>query len=182
MSSLFGSKGKNRSIEKCDALYTWHKDVLYRMALDAVGGDREWALSLLEQCVIIACENIDKFEDERSDKSASIMTAILQKLINEIYSEVWQKMEPKNKVKRGVASPKDKFDVNQVLIRNAFTAGVTKHLERLTNSDKKFIFMRFFMGFDEKEVADYFKEDEDDVEKMVFEVKQKISKMIVEGS
>jgi len=181
MSLFFGNNGKNKSIEKCDALYAWHKDVIYRMALGAVGGNKEWALNLLEECMMTACENIDKFDNEKSDKSSSIMTAILQSRINEIYSETWEKMGLRNKNDKIPVSQKDRFDVNQILRRNELTAGLAKYVEKLTNFEKELIFTRFFMGFSEEEVARHFGNDLEETEKNIFLVKQKIAKMMMEG-
>jgi RNA polymerase sigma factor (sigma-70 family) len=181
MSFLFKGNEENKSIEKCDALYAWHKDAIYRMALGAVGGDKEWALNLLEECMTIVCENIDKFDDERSDKSSSIMTAIMQSLISKIYLEVWRKMQLHSKGDRITVTRQDRFHVNQVLIRNELTAGLAKYVEKLTNSDKELVFMRFFMGFSEKEVAKHFGDDLEETEKKIFLVKQKLAKMVIEG-
>jgi len=180
MSPLFKNNEKNKSIEKCDALYVWHKDVIYKMALDAVGGDKEWALNLLEQCMVIACENIDIFDDERSDKSGSVLTAILQGLISEIYLEAWQKMGANDKSGKMFVNKKDKFDVNQILIRNELTADLAKYVEKLTNSDKQLIFKRFFMGFSEEEMARRYGNDLQETENKTFLVKQKIAKMMKE--
>ena len=181
MPQLSGSKGKNKSIEKCDALYVWHKDVIYRMALSAVGGDREWALALLEKCMITACENIDKFFDEKPERSGAIMAAILQSLINEIYLEVWQKMGLVDKDKKGVVSKKDRFDVDQILIRNELTAHLAKYVGKLTNAEKELIFLRFFIGFTDEEISGRYKIGLDETEKRIFLAKQKIAKMMMEG-
>ena len=181
MSSLSGSKEKNKLIEKCDALYVWHKDVIYRMALEAVGGNKQWALDLLEQCMVTACENIDKIEDERSDKTSSILTGILQSLINNIFLEAWQKMEPPDKNKKASITKKDRLDVDQILIRNELTVGLAKYVEKLTNYDKELIFTRFFMGFSEEEVAKRYGKDLEEMEDMIFLVKQKIATMMREG-
>jgi RNA polymerase sigma factor (sigma-70 family) len=181
MSPLFEGKDKNKLIEKCDALYAWHKDTIYRMALGAVGGDKEWALSLVEQCMVIACKNADKFDDEKSDRSKSVLTGILQGLINEIYLEAWQKMGPREEDKKISVNKKDRFDVDQVLIRNELTADLAKYVGKLTNTDKELIFLRFFMGFTDEEISKRFAIDLEETEKRVFLAKQKIAKMMMEG-
>ena len=176
-----GRRTKSDFVEKCDALYIWHKDIIYRMALAAVGGDKKWALSILENCMLIAYDNIDKFDNEKSERSKSIMVAILQNLINSIYMEVWDKMGLHDDFLGTSASPRDRFDVDQILIRNELTADLAKYVEHLTNSDKEIIFLRFFMGLSMEEISEQFGISQKEVEKKIFIVKQKIARMIKEG-
>jgi len=182
MSPLFEGNEKNKWIEKCDALYAWHKDVIYRMALDAVGGDRSWALDLLEKCMMVAWEHIEIFEDERSDKSGAILTAILQGLIGEIYLEAWQKMGilDQNTDVKAFVNKKDQFDVDQILRRNELTADLAKYVDKLTNADKELIFARFFMGFSEAQIAVRDGSSSEETRNKIFLVKQKIAKMMKE--
>ena len=172
--------GKEKLIDKCDALYVWHKEAIYRMAHDAVGGDKAWALRVLEECMFTAYRFLDKFENPGSEDSKSKMTAILQILINRIYSEVWQKMGVSGENRKFTVTNKERFDVNQILIRNDLTADLAKYVEKLTNADKELIYLRYFMGFTEEELSSYYENSVDDIEKMIFLVKQKIAKMMTE--
>jgi RNA polymerase sigma factor (sigma-70 family) len=178
MAKPYESQGTNRLIDKCDALYVWHKDAIYRMALRAVGGDEAWALAVLEKCMMIAYNNIDKFDDEKSEHSKSVMTAILQTQINEIYRALLQKaglFEADQNVK---LTEKDKFDANQILIRNDLTADLAKYVDKLTNTEKELVFMRYFMGFTEEELSGQYGIKPEEVGKRVFLVKQKIAQMM----
>ena len=183
MPPLMVSQGKGKLIDKCDALYVWHKDAIFRMALDAVCGDKAWALRLLEECMVTAYNNIERFGDENSDESKSKMVAILQSLINRIYLEIWQKMELSDfyeEYKKNSATKKERFDVDQILIRNELTAELAKYVEKLTNDDKELIFMRFFMGMTVEELSKHFGNSPDETEKRVFLVKRKIARMMTE--
>jgi len=172
--------GKGKLIEKCDAIYVWHKDAIYRMALDAIGGDKEWALKLLEECVMEACGSVEKYGEEGSNESKSKITAMLQSRINNIYLEVWQEMGLNGgHVSVGITQ-KEKYDVDQILIRNGFTAELAKYVEKLTNADKELIFMRYFMGFTPAELSKKYESSPGEIEKRIFLVKQKIARMIME--
>ena len=170
--------GKEKLIDKCDALYVWHKEAVYRMAHDAVGGDKAWALKVLEECMLTAYRYLDKFETPGSDDSKSKMTAILRILIDKIYSEVWYKMGICGEYRKITVTNKDRFDVNQILIRNELTADLAKYVEKLTNADKELIYLRYFMGFTEGELALHYENSVDEIGKMIFLVKQKIAKMM----
>jgi len=179
--------GKGKLIDKCDALYVWHKDAIFSLALDAVGGNKEWALALLEECMLTAYKNIDKFGDEKSAETKSTMVAMLQSGINEIYGDVWRKLEAESrncekKVEnlKVYYSKKDRADVDQILIRNELTAGLAKYVEQLTNDDKELIFLRFFVGFSGEELAKHFGVAPDEAEDRIFVLKQKIAKMMME--
>ena len=172
-------QGKNKLIDKCDALYVWHKDAIFRMAYAAVGADKEWALKLLEDCMIETCANIDRFGAENSDDSKSKMTAILQRMINKIYLEAWRKIGLGDEHKGISISQKDRFDVDQVLIRNNYTAELARYVEKLTNADKEFIFMRFYMGYTADELSKQYGCSPEEIDKRTFLVKQKIAKMIM---
>ena len=174
------TEGKGKLIDKCDALYVWHKDALFRIAFSAVGGNREWALKLLEECMLEACQNIDRFGDEKSVDSKSKLIALLHNQINKIYSEVWQKMGLDDEPKKISATQKEIYNVDQILIRNEMTAELAKYVERLTNADKKLIFMRYYMGFTDEELAKEYGCNPDDIEHKAFYVKQKMAKMILE--
>ncbi|MCL1809356.1 MAG: sigma-70 family RNA polymerase sigma factor [Clostridiales bacterium] len=181
MVNYTGCQAKSKFVEKCDALYVWHKDPLFRMALGAVGGDRIWALALLEKTMTTAYRSIDKFDSEKSERTKSIMTAILQSLINEIFLETWEKMGLTGEQAELPASLKDRFDVDQILIRNEFTAELAKYVEKLANTDRDIVFMRYFAGFPEEEIAHHLGCSLEDAESRVFKVKQKIAAMIKEG-
>jgi len=174
------SLGKDKLIDKCDALYILHKDAIYRMAFSAVGGNKEWALKLLEECMIAVCENIEKFGDEKSLDSKAKMVAILLSLINKIYAEVWQKMGVFEEAKVTNVSQKERFDVDQILIRNELTTVPTKYVEKLTNAEKELVFMRFFMGLSLEELSKQYKATPDEIEKKIFMVKKRIVNMIKE--
>ena len=174
------SHGKNSLIDKCDALYLWHKDVIYRMALSAVGGDKAWALDILENCMLTAYDNIDKFDDEKSENSKSMMTAILQSNINAIYLELLEKMGLYEDAGKAPAGKKDKFDVSQILIRNNLTADLAKYVEKLTNVERELVFMRYFMGIPPDEISKRRGGSREETEKRIFLVKQKIAKMMTE--
>ena len=173
-------QGKGKLIEKCDALYVWHKDAIFRMASGAVGGDNAWALKLLEECMVEASANIEKFGAEGSNESKSKITALLQGRINKIYLEVWRKTGLNVEYKGLGATQKDKYDVDQVLIRNGFSAELAKYVGRLSNADKELIFVRYFMGFTNEELSKRYEVNTAEIEKRIFLVKQKIAKMIME--
>jgi len=173
------SQGKNKLIDKCDALYVWHKDAIYRMAFDAVGNDKEWALNLLGECMMEACANVEKFDVENSDESKSKITAILHSRINKIYHEAWQKMDADNGTKNVNVTQKEKFDVDQILTRNESKSELAKYVESLSNEDRELIFMRYFMGFTPEDLSKQCQSSPEEIEKRIFLVKQKISKMIM---
>ncbi|MCL1983149.1 MAG: RNA polymerase sigma factor [Clostridiales bacterium] len=181
MATYLGRRAKGKFVEKCDALYVWHKDPVFRMAQRAVGGDREWALDLLDKCMMTAYANADKFSDEKSERSKSMMTAILQSQISEIYREAWEKIGLCEKCGAAPADPKGRFDVDQILIRNEFTAELAKYVERLANSDRELVFMRFYAGFTAEEISRNLGCSTEDVDGRIFRVKQKIAGMIKEG-
>ena len=173
---------KNARIDHCDALYIWHKDPVYRMALRAVGGDREWALALLESCMARATRYLDKFDaDARSERSRSIITAIFQSEINEIYERAWRGIGLSDGYKNPRETKKDKFDVNQILIRNELSAGLAQYVERLTRKEKELVFFRYFVGLTEEELRARFQCEAEELRGRLFLIKQKLSKMIVEG-
>ena len=187
MSNPTKIQGKGKLIDKCDALYVWHKDAIFSLALDAVGGNKEWALELLEGCMMTAYKNIDKFGDEKSAETKSTMVAMLQSRINEIYGDVWRKLEIESrngekKVEKlkTYYSKKDRADVDQILIRNELTVGLAKYVEKLTNDDKELIFLRFFVGFTGEELSKHFGITPDEAEDRIFILKQKIAKMMME--
>jgi len=75
-------------------------------------------------------------------------------------------------------APKDRFVVDQVLIRHEFSAELAKYVDRLTNADKELIFMRFFLGYSPEEMAKRYERTPEEIEDSIFLVKQKIAKLI----
>jgi len=177
-------KSKNVSrrelIGRCDSLYIWHKDPIYRMALAAVGGDRDWALEILEACMTRAYHYIEKFEDVQSDRSKCLMAAIFQSTLNEVYRSARNSAGIPAGQKPPVVSRKDKLDVDQILVRNELSAGLAKDVEKLSQTEKELLFFRFFVGLTEQEVCDHFGIGAPELRDRVFQVKQKLSEMIVE--
>jgi len=183
MPAYANRQGRGKLIDKCDALYVWHKDAIFRLALDAVGGDKAWALALLEECMMEAYRDIQRFGDERSAETKSILVAVLNGIVGGIYSDVWEKLnvgEPKGAGRKSVISKKEKADVDQILIRNELNAELAKYVEKLTNAEKEFIFLRFFMGYTEDEISKRFEMAPDETERRIFVLKQKIAKMMIE--
>lgn len=180
MSPLTVNQGKGKLIDKCDALYVWHKEAIFRMALDAVGGDKDWALRLLEECMFTAYRYLDKFGVHGSDDSKSKMAAILQLLIDRAYSDVWKKLGVYGEYRKINVSNKDRFDVDQILIRNELTADLAKYVERMTNADKELVYLRYFMGFTEEELSKHYGDSMEEIENRIFLAKQKIAKMMTE--
>jgi len=179
--SIFASRREKRDlIDKCDALYVWHKDVIYNMALAAVGGDRDMALGIVEECMITAYNHIDKFRDEKSEESKSKIIAIYNGVLNRIFSEVQQKMGLREDYKGVSASEKDRLDTDQVLIRNEVTAGLVKYVDKLRNDEKEWIFLRFYMGLTNEELSNHFGVTLEETEKKIFFIKHKIARMMLE--
>lgn len=166
-------------IDKCDALYVWHKDAMFSMAFNASGGDKEWALKLLEDCMKDVCANVEKFGAENSDESKSKVTAILKSRIERVYLEVWRKIGCVDKLENVNVTQKDRFDVDQILIRNEFSAGLAKYVGRLTSAEKMLVFMRYFMGFTAEELSKQYESSPEEIEKRIFLIKQKIAKMMM---
>jgi len=170
---------KNQLIDKCDALYVWHKDAVFRMAYTALGGHKEWALKLLEQCMEEVCAHIEKFGAENSDESKAKITAILKSRVDKIYMEAWRKLGCDDKDDHAGITQKDRFDTDQILIRNEFKAGLAKYVSRLTNTERTLVFMRYYMGCTAEELSKRFESSPEEIEKRVFLVKRKIAKMIM---
>ena len=114
------------------------------------------------------------------DESKAKITAVLFSKINKIYLEGWREMGFLDEQKETDVTQKDKLDVDQILIRNEFSTGLAKYVERLTNAEKELIFMRYYMGYSEKELSTRYGSGAEDIEKKIFLIKQKIAKMIVE--
>ena len=171
---------KSDLIDKCDALYVWHKDTIYAMALKAVGGDEDWALEILTECMLAAYRNIDKFHSEKSEDTKSAMMAAYIGVMNKIYGGVQRKMGLLSDYQKVSVTAKDEFDVDQVLIRNEVAAGLMKYVGSLKNDEKEFIFLRFFMGLSEEEAAAHFGITPEESRKKAFFIKQKIAKMMME--
>jgi len=171
---------KSSLIDKCDAVYVWHKDVIYSMAHRAVGGDELWALGIVEECMTTVCKNIDKFHDEKTEGAKAMMIAVYYGVMDKIYSGVQRKMGLRADQNKVSVTSKDEHDVNQVLIRNEGTAGLMKYVENLKNDEKEFIFLRFFMGLTDEEAALHFGITPDEAAKRLFLIKQKIAKMMME--
>jgi len=180
MSKHRKSAEKADLIDKCDALYVWHKDAVYRMALAAVGGDVEWALRILEECMMTAYRDIDKFGDEKSDGSKSMMAAIFQGVINKIYVEVWRKMGINDENGKFSVSTKDRLDVNQILKRYELTADLAKYVDKLRNTEKELIFLRFYMGVGVDEIAERLEISREEADARIFLIKRSIAKMMME--
>ena len=180
MSPQTNSRRKDNLIDKCDALYIWHKDAIYRIAFSAVGGNKEWALKLLEECMITACRNIERFGDEKSADSKAKMVAILYSLINKIYADVWQKIGLYDESLPTGFTEKERFDVDQIIIRNQHTVRLAKYAGQLTNTDKELIFMRYYMDIDPEELAKQYSCHPEDIRKRIFAVKRRIANMMRE--
>lgn len=173
---------KNELISRCDALYIWHKEPIYRMALKAVGGDQEWALEILDTCMMTAYQYIDKFDDIKSERSKSIMAAIFLSILDDIYRTAKEQMGIAEEFRSPMITKKEKLDIDQVLIRNDLSAELIKYVEKLTHKERELVFFRFFVGLNEEEVSEHFHIGLEEMKDRLFLVKQKISNMMIEGS
>lgn len=172
---------KNELVERCDALYIWHKEPLYRLALAALGGDKEWALSVLDDCMMTAYRYISLFDDVKSEKSKAIMIAILHSKLNLIYRDMWAKMGAALDEEKTFYTKKDQLFADQVLVRNELSADLARYMERLSRKEKELVFFRFFAGFKDAEVQEYFGMSANELQTRLYAIKRKISNMIIEG-
>lgn len=167
--------------DRCDALYIFHKDNLYRMALTALNGDREMAMDVVEKTFINAFRHIDKLGDEQSEKTKAFMVSQLRGVLNVIYQKARERVGIPGDFNKIYITKQDQFDVDQVLIRNnEMLSKLAGYVDGLSSKEKEVLFYRYFLDLTPKEVASVFSLSEEDAQSCIFQVKQKIATMILE--
>lgn len=164
--------------ERYDELYIIHKDPLYRIALEAIN-DTELALDVVNRTFIYAFRQIDDLEDAKSDKTKAFMVATLKSALNLILQQARDKAGIPGEFEKIHITETDKFNVDQVLIRNEMLTNLARYVERLTYRERELLFYHFFMGWAASKLKEYYKLPEEDIENRIFQIKQKIAKMML---
>ena len=169
----------NNLRDKCDALYAWHKEPVYRIALKALNDDRAAALDVTERAFLVAFRHIGDIEEVQSDKAKAFMVATVKGVLNVLYQKARERAGIPSEFNKIYITEQDRFDVDQVLIRNELVADLARYVDKLTYRERELIFYHYFVGWTLAQVGKQVQLSEGDVESCMFQIKQKLAKMIV---
>ncbi len=180
MESAYVSVGENFE-RQYGEFYERHKETIYKIALEKLGGDEDLAVSVVEETFTRAFSGIGYIEKINSFKAQAFLIANLREALEKVYKEA--------RVKMGIPEPpeekddffgKDDFDVDQVLARNEMVADLAKYTDKLIMPEKELLFFLFFMGLSKKDTARRFGIAVDNIQVRIFKIKRKLAKLILE--